>query len=66
MSFLYYQRFPNVFLKPTAIQSKPKKFSAAPSNKFDFHFNANLTALNLAKVDLLNQYLSEDPIVDLF
>jgi DDE superfamily endonuclease len=32
------------------------------ADKLDFHFNASLTALNLAKVDLLNQHASPEPI----
>jgi hypothetical protein len=32
------------------------------ADKLDFHFNASLTALNLAKADLLNQHCSEEPI----
>lgn len=32
------------------------------ADKLDFHFNASLTALNLAKVDLLNQHDSQEPI----
>lgn len=32
------------------------------ADKLDFHFNASLTALNLAKVDLLHQHASLDPI----
>jgi Transposase DDE domain len=32
------------------------------AEKLDFHFNASLTALNLAKVDLLSQPCSEEPV----
>jgi Transposase DDE domain len=32
------------------------------ADKLDFHFNASLTALNLAKADLLNQHSSPEPI----
>lgn len=32
------------------------------ADKLDFHFNASLTTLNLAKVDLLNQHSSPEPI----
>lgn len=32
------------------------------AEKLDFHFNASLTALNLAKADLLQQHSSEDPL----
>jgi hypothetical protein len=35
------------------------------ADKLDFHFNASLTALNLAKADLLNQHCSHELSVSL-
>ena len=32
------------------------------ADKLDFHFNASLTALNLAKADLLQQHASQEPV----
>jgi hypothetical protein len=32
------------------------------AHKLDFHFNASLTALNLAKADLLQQHTSQEPV----
>jgi Transposase DDE domain len=35
---------------------------ARDADKLDFHFNLSLTALNLAKADLLQKHASEDPV----
>jgi hypothetical protein len=42
----------------TALEDCP----SCDADKLDFHCNASLTALNLAKADLLNRHVSPEPI----